>query len=89
MGREFETAIIGGFGGLSALVETNPVQWLRVYNSAPMNPRPAPHVPGSTEWERFDNAVRKVFSVPIEAIQREKERIEKLKAKRKRAKKKS
>jgi hypothetical protein len=54
-----------------------------------MNPRPAPHVPGSTEWERFDNAVRKVFSVPIEAIQREKERIEKLKAKRKRAKKKS
>jgi hypothetical protein len=51
-----------------------------------MNPHPAPSVPGSTEWERFDNAVRKVFSVQPEAIQREKERMEKLKAKRKRAK---
>jgi hypothetical protein len=52
-----------------------------------MNPLPAPQVPGSTEWERFDNAVRKVFSVPAEAIQREKERMDKLKAKKKRAKK--
>src|SRR5579859_4620517 len=25
---------------------------------------PAPHVPGNTEFERFDNAVRKVLTVP-------------------------
>lgn len=53
-----------------------------------MNPLPPPHVPGSTEWERFDNAVRKVFGVPAEAIQREKERMEAAKAKKKAAKKK-
>lgn len=29
-----------------------------------MNPHPAPKVPGKTEWERFDNAVRKALSVP-------------------------
>jgi hypothetical protein len=28
-----------------------------------MKPLPAPHVPGKTESERFDNALRKVFSV--------------------------
>jgi len=28
-----------------------------------MKPAPAPHVPGNTEAERFDNAVRKMFSV--------------------------
>jgi hypothetical protein len=27
-----------------------------------MNPLPAPKVPGNTEFERFDYAVRKVFS---------------------------
>jgi hypothetical protein len=48
-----------------------------------MNPHPAPQVPGNTDWERFDNAVRKVFSVPAEAIQREKERIAKAKRKAK------
>ena len=36
-----------------------------------MNPLPAPSVPGNTEWERFDNAVKKVFSVPVEAVQKE------------------
>ena len=52
-----------------------------------MNPHPAPKVPGKTEWERF-NAVRKAFSVPSEAIQREKERMEaERKAKKNRAKK--
>jgi hypothetical protein len=48
-----------------------------------MNPHPAPQVPGSTDWQRFDNAVRKVFSVPAGAIQREKERMDKLRAKKK------
>ena len=33
-----------------------------------MNPHPAPSVPGDTEWERFDNAVRKALSVPKEAF---------------------
>jgi hypothetical protein len=28
-----------------------------------MKPLPAPHVSGKTEAERFDNAVRKIFSV--------------------------
>ncbi len=28
---------------------------------------PAPNVPGNTEWERFDNAVSKLLSVPKEA----------------------
>jgi hypothetical protein len=51
-----------------------------------MNPHPAPSIPGNTEWERFDNAVRKVFSVPAEAIQKERERSEKLRTKKKRSK---
>jgi len=33
-----------------------------------MKPLPAPHVPGNTEAERMSNAVRKMFSVPKEAI---------------------
>ena len=33
-----------------------------------MKPVPAPHVPGNTEWERFDNAVAKLLSVPKEAF---------------------
>ena len=47
-----------------------------------MKPQPAPHVPGSTEWERFDNAVSKLLSVPKEAFLKGEE-----KAKRKRDKK--
>ncbi len=43
-----------------------------------MNPRPAPSVPGNTEWERFNNAAPKVFSAPSETIQKECERIEKI-----------
>jgi hypothetical protein len=45
-----------------------------------MKPQPAPSVPGSTDWQRFDNAVRKVFSVPPEALQKEKERMKANKA---------
>jgi hypothetical protein len=33
----------------------------------PLKPIPAPHVPGKTDWERFDNAMRKVLSVSKEA----------------------
>lgn len=35
---------------------------------------PAPHVPGNTEAERMDAAVRKMFSVPKEAVLREEAR---------------
>jgi hypothetical protein len=51
-----------------------------------MKPQPAPYVPGETDAERFSNAVRKVFSVPAEAVQKERARMERARAKRKRAK---
>jgi hypothetical protein len=52
-----------------------------------MNPLPAPNVPGETDWQRFDNAVRKVFSVSPEAIQKETARMKREREKKKRAKK--
>jgi hypothetical protein len=33
-----------------------------------MKPAPAPNVPGSTEFERFDNAFRKVLTVSKEDL---------------------
>jgi hypothetical protein len=36
-----------------------------------MKPLPAPPVPGKTEAERFDNAVRKMFTVSKEALLKE------------------
>jgi hypothetical protein len=50
-----------------------------------MRPSPPPHVPGSTEAERFDNAVRKMFSVSKEDIMREEAR-QKAASRKKRAK---
>jgi len=35
-----------------------------------MKPLPPPPVPGKTDYERFDNAVRKTFTVSKEEIQR-------------------
>lgn len=35
-----------------------------------MKPRPASPVPGKTEAERFDNAIRKTFTVSKEEMQR-------------------
>jgi hypothetical protein len=35
-----------------------------------MNVRPAPAVPGKTEAERMDNAVRQIFTVSKEEMQR-------------------
>jgi hypothetical protein len=35
-----------------------------------MKPLPAPSVPGNTEAERFDSAVRKTFTVTKEEMQR-------------------
>ena len=49
-----------------------------------MKPLPAPNVPGNTEADRFDNAVRRMFSVSKETlvkqdaklkVQRERERV--------------
>jgi hypothetical protein len=51
-----------------------------------MNPLPAPHVPGKTEFERFDNAVRQVLSVPKEELLK-REAQEKRTRERKRARK--
>ena len=39
-----------------------------------MKPSPAPHVPGDTLWERLDSAIRKVFTVPKEALLKEEAR---------------
>ncbi len=39
-----------------------------------MKPLPAPHVPGKTEFERFDNAVRHVLTVSKEDLLTEKEK---------------
>jgi hypothetical protein len=35
-----------------------------------MKPLPAPHVPGKTEFERFDNAMRQALSVSKEELLR-------------------
>lgn len=48
-----------------------------------MKPSPAPEVPGNTDWERLDNAVRKVFTVPREALLKEEARLKKLRDKKK------
>ena len=50
-----------------------------------MKPLPPPEVPGDTPWERFDNAVGKLLSVPKEAYLKEEARL-KLARDRKKAK---
>jgi hypothetical protein len=52
-----------------------------------MKPLPAPHVPGNTEAERMDRAVRKMFSVSKEELQKREENWKRSQAKKKRAKK--
>jgi hypothetical protein len=52
-----------------------------------MKPLPAPNVPGNTEAERMDNAVRKFLTVPKEAYLKEEARLKRLRERRKRAKK--
>jgi hypothetical protein len=53
-----------------------------------MKPEPPPKVPGKTPWQRLDNAVRTIFSVPREAVLKEEAKLKKLRQK-KRAKKKA
>jgi hypothetical protein len=52
-----------------------------------MRPSPAPSVPGHTEAERMSNAVRKMFTVPKEAILKEEAKWQKAQAAKKKAKK--
>jgi len=52
-----------------------------------MKPLPPPEVPGNTEAERMDHAVRKFFAVPKAAYLKEEERLKKLRERRKREKK--
>jgi len=52
-----------------------------------MKPAPAPHVPGNTDWERFDNAVGKLLSVPKKAFLKEEARRKRARTKRAKAKK--
>ena len=52
-----------------------------------MRPLPAPNVPGNTEAERFDNAVRKIFTVSKTDILKEEAKWKRARARKKRAKK--
>lgn len=56
----------------------------RSYDDGRMKPLPAPPVPGNTEAERMDNAVRKFLSVSKEAYLKEEDRLKKLRERRKR-----
>ena len=51
------------------------------YN-ARMKPLPAPHVPGKTEFERFDNAMRQVLTVSKEELLRREAEEQRIKRKR-------
>jgi hypothetical protein len=50
-----------------------------------MKPQAPPPVPGNTEWERFDNAVGKLVSVPKATFLKEEARLKRVRD-RKRAK---
>ncbi len=52
-----------------------------------MKPLPAPNVPGNTDAERFDNAVRKLFTVSKEALLKEEAKWRRARAPKKRVKK--
>jgi len=47
-----------------------------------MKPSATPNVPGDTPWERFDNAFRKIITVPKEAFLKEEARLKKLREKK-------
>jgi hypothetical protein len=52
-----------------------------------MKPSPPPDVPGSTDFERFDNAVGKLLSVPKAAFLKEEARLKRAREKKRAAKK--
>ena len=49
-----------------------------------MKPLPAPDIPGNTEAEKFDNAVRKMFSVSKEELLKREAKWKRAKARKKR-----
>lgn len=51
-----------------------------------MKPSPAPNVPGNTEAERFDNAVRKMFTVSKKDVLKAERKWKRERAKKKRGK---
>ena len=51
-----------------------------------MKPAPAPHVPGNTEAERMDYAVRAMFRVSKEDVLKEEAKRKRARARKKRAK---
>ncbi len=57
------------------------------YDGRSMKPLPAPSVPGNTEAERMDNAVRKLFTVSKEAYLKEEDRLKKRRERKKRSRK--
>jgi hypothetical protein len=52
-----------------------------------MKPLPAPSVPGKTEFERFDNAMRQVLSVSKEELLKREAREKKAREQKRRPKK--
>ena len=52
-----------------------------------VKPLPAPHVPGKTEFERFDNAMRQVLSVSKEELLKREAQYQKERGKKRRPKK--
>jgi hypothetical protein len=52
-----------------------------------MKPLPPPEVPGTTEAERMDAAVRALFAAPREAFEKEEKRLKARRDRKKRAKK--
>jgi hypothetical protein len=52
-----------------------------------MKPLPAPNIPGKTDFERFDNAVRKMFSVSKEELLKREAKWKRAQARKKRSKK--
>ena len=52
-----------------------------------MKPLPAPNIPGDTDAERFDNALRRMFSVSKEELLKREAKWKHAQARKKRAKK--
>jgi hypothetical protein len=48
-------------------------------------PAPAPHVPGNTDAERMDNALRKILTVSKEDLLKEEAKWKRTRARKKRA----
>jgi hypothetical protein len=40
-----------------------------------MKPAPAPHVPGNSDWQRFDNAVTMLLNAPKQAFAKQEKKL--------------